>query len=193
MVLCACLAIDVTRLHQVSGTMAIDATCSPTTASHSFSSGTAATALAPESTSSTVAAPPTLYRSLDRNEFSVDHSIEGLVVVPFVQAVVIMLDFVAFCHPRRKIIGIRDAKLFKGLIFREQVINVRLTAKLVGGDAEQIKCELHIEAPAASKIRWQPSYAAVFRLGDSHPPLPAALAPPPQISAHMSGLAAKWL
>jgi len=90
------------------------------------------------------------------------------------------LDFVAYCNPGRKIVAVRDAILFKGLIFRECVINVRITARPAGagGRNDETKCELHIfntKAPTTSKIKWQPSYAAYFALGDSFLPLPAVM------------------
>ena len=106
-----------------------------------------------------------IIRVLHKSSFSEDHSIDGQVVISFVQCIRIMISYVEFASLGKKVVSCHDCKLFKGLIFKEPTITIELSVSFTDN---KCTCSIKIQNPNKfSRITFIPAYKGHFIL-DNH-------------------------
>ncbi len=111
-----------------------------------------------------------IYIHLDETDFSKDHMLNSLCVMPFMTAVCRILKFVSCVYENRVVTTVTNIRLFKGIIWRNQLIELQLKIEEMPLNRNMLKCILKQKNPKSSKPRflWLPLYSMEVELGGNN-------------------------
>ena len=108
-----------------------------------------------------------IYLSLNESDFSIDHKIKDNCVMPFMTAVCKILKFVSCVYDERNTIAkVTNIRLFKGIIWREKLIELQLKIIETTTNGNKLKCTLKQKNEKATKPQflWLPLYSLEVEL-----------------------------
>ena len=111
-----------------------------------------------------------IYIHLDETDFSKDHMLNSLCVMPFMTVVCRILKFVSCIYEHRVVSKVTNIRLFKGIIWRDQLIELQLKIEETPLNRNMLKCSLKQKNPKSSKPRflWLPLYSMEVELAGNN-------------------------